>query len=126
MANKTYQQPVVLLIDRQGHENGLLEQWLKANEFCTHVASDIFDALEEINDFTVRRCADVILLEIDLSARAFVEEMFHASSGTSKIQVIAFSLNTPASGRRSKSQAGNITRLKATFSEVLPALSRAA
>jgi len=126
MASKRYHQPVILLIDRHGQENGLLKQWLKANEFCTHVANDVFEALEEITDFTVRCCPDVILLEIDSSSRDFVEEMFQISSGTSHIQIIAFSLNEPASGRRLKSRTGNITHLKATFNEVLPAFSRAA
>lgn len=126
MANRRYHQPVILLIDRQARENRLLKQWLQANEFCIHVATDIFEAIEEITDFTVRRCPDVILLEIDASARDFVEEMFQTSTGASEIQIISFSLETPAQSRRSKSQAGNITQLKTTFNEVLPPLSRAA
>lgn len=126
MASKEYQQPVLLLIDREARYNGLLKQWLKSNEFCTHVATDIFEALEEIADFTVRRCPDVILLEIDSSSRDFVEEMFLASTGTSEIRIISFSLQTPAGKGRAKSKTGNITQLKATFNEVPPALSRAA
>lgn len=127
MASKRYHQPVILLIDRQARENSLLKQWLNANEFCTHVATDVFEAIEEINDFTVRRCPDVILLEIDASSRDFVEEMFQSSLGASRIRIIAFSINTPAPGsRRIKSQAGNITQLKAIFNEAPAALSRAA
>jgi CheY-like chemotaxis protein len=126
MANKGHQHPVLLLIDREARDNGLIKQWLKSNEFCTHVATDIFEALEEITDFTVRRCPDVILLEIDSSSRDFVEEMFLTSTGTGEIRIISFSLQMPAEKRRAKFSAGNITQLKATFNEVLPALSRAA
>lgn len=126
MANKSYQQPIILLIDRQAQDNGLLKQWLTANEFCTHVATDIFEVIEEITDFTMRECPDVILLEIDSSSRGFVEEMFQSSSVTSEIRIISFSTRTPAPNRRAKSQTGNITQLKAGFNEALTALSRAA
>lgn len=123
MASQRCQQPIILLITREESENCYsLKQWLRKNKFLTREATDVFQVIEEINDFTVRRCPDVILLEVEADEHESVTEMFHVSSGTTEIQIVAFSKTTGGKNQKLAS----VSQLKAKFNEVLPPLSRAA
>lgn len=91
MTNKNGQQPMILLISKEEREEYLFKQWLEENESSVCEADDIFQVIEEINDFTVRACPDVFLLEVERASQDSVEEIFYFSSGASEIQIIAYS-----------------------------------
>jgi len=46
-------------------DRGSLRNWLESSRFNTCEASDIFQALEQISDFSVRERPDVVLLEVE-------------------------------------------------------------
>jgi len=55
--------PVILMLDKDGGKNVVVRDWFENSRFHTFVAGDIFEAIEEISDFTVEKCPDVIILE---------------------------------------------------------------
>lgn len=58
--------PVVLMIDRGlVADRNALAEWLSNSRFSSCDAVDIFEAIEEIADFTVRKCPDVIVLNYE-------------------------------------------------------------
>ena len=91
MTNKTGQQPMILLISKEEREECFFKQWLEEHESSVCEAGDIFQVIEEINDFTVRECPDIILLEVERASQDSVEEMFYFSSGASEVQIVAYS-----------------------------------
>ena len=114
------QQPVILLIDKEETADGFtLKQWLEENEYITREVSDVFEVIEEISDFTVRQCPDVILLEVETASQSLVEEVFQSSTETNQVRVVPFN-------DFGGSQAARLSRLKATFNNMTPGLSRAA
>ncbi|HEX8249401.1 MAG TPA: hypothetical protein VF599_14580 [Pyrinomonadaceae bacterium] len=91
MTSKNGQQPMILLISKEEREECFFKQWLEKNTSSICEATNIFQVIEEINDFTVRECPSVFLLEVETASQDSVEEMFYFSSGASDIQVLAYS-----------------------------------
>lgn len=92
MTNKNGQPTTtVLLISKEEREEYFFRQWFEENESSIWEANDIFQVIEEINDFTVRECPGVFLLEVERASQDSVEEMFYISSGGSDVQVLAYS-----------------------------------
>lgn len=91
MTNKNGQQPTILLISKEEREEGFFKQWLEENTSSICEATNIFQVIEEINDFTVRECPAVFLLEVETASQDSVEEIFYISSGASEVQVLAYS-----------------------------------
>lgn len=56
--------PVILLLSKQGDNNSLVKMWFEKSRFQTTQVEDVFQVLEELSDFTVRRSPDVIILEV--------------------------------------------------------------
>src|SRR5215210_675715 len=64
--------PVIVLMEKKAVvDHDLLKQWLGTQGYLAWDAADIFDALEEIADFTVRNRPDVILVEVGSLAEDF-------------------------------------------------------
>jgi hypothetical protein len=94
MTNKNGQQPMILLISREEREECFFKEWMEANSSSVCEANDIFQVIEEINDFTVRECPGVILLEVESASQNSVKEMFYFSSDASEVEVVAYSKTT--------------------------------
>lgn len=91
MTNIYGQQPVVLLISKEEREEGFFKQWLEENEPHVCEANDIFQVIEEINDFTQRQRPDVFLLEVESASPDSIQEMLYFSSDENEIQIVAYS-----------------------------------
>ena len=58
--------PIVLMIDKGlAADRRALAEWLSNSRFSSCDAVDIFEAIGEMADFTVRKCPDVIVLDCD-------------------------------------------------------------
>ena len=91
MTNKNGQQPMILLISKEEREEVFFKQWLEENEPHVCEANDIFQVFEDINDFTMRECPDVFLLEVEQASQDSIEEMLYFSDSASEIQIVAYS-----------------------------------
>lgn len=121
MNHETGQHPVILLIDETVKNGEFIKRWLEKNEFLTCEAADIFQALEEISDFTVRQCPDVVLLEIDSLSQDYAREVFQTSYGANNVSIIALSKSTNA-----EEFTAGLAQLRRKLNRALPRLSHAA
>lgn len=120
-------QPLILLVDELTEDSNSIKNWLNDNSYQTQEAANIFEAIEEISDFTVRECPDVILLSINpLSTDLkLVEEMFDDESGSDELPVYVLSKTLKITNKKNRS-AENIGQLQIKINESLPKLTKTA
>lgn len=120
-------QPLILLVDELTEDSNSIKNWLNDNSYQTQEAANIFEAIEEISDFTVRECPDVILLSVNpLSTDLkLVEEMFDDESGSDELPVYVLSKTLKITNKKSRS-AENIGQLQIKINEILPKLTKTA
>ena len=93
MKQKVNHQSVILLVEECSKENVLIKDWLESNNFSTREATNVYDALDEISDFTVDHCPDVFMLPVSSPANDFatIEELVQIYSESGDILVTTFS-----------------------------------
>src|SRR5689334_20737716 len=106
--------PVILLIDGNGSKNKSVKNWLRKSRFLTCETTDVFQALEEISDFTMRSRPDVVLLEVESLSEDFffVKEVIQTSGGRDATSIFALS----ESGKKvtdNECFEGNLNQVKA-------------
>lgn len=58
--------PVIVLLDKQASgERTEIREWFEHSRFSTCEATDVFEALEQLSDFTIETRPDVVLLNVD-------------------------------------------------------------
>jgi len=58
--------PVIVLMDKDSsNDQATIRQWFEDSRFATYEASNVFEALEQLSDFTIRKRPDVVLLDVD-------------------------------------------------------------
>ncbi len=94
MTHENTHQPVILLLDGSpSADNKFIKRWFERSRFLTCEAADIFDALEEISDFTNFQRPDVVLLEVASIPDDFqvIKRMTQTHPGPSELLIFAFS-----------------------------------
>jgi hypothetical protein len=94
MRHETTHQPVILLLDGSpSADNKFIKRWFQKSRFLTCEATDIFEALEEISDFTMSQRPDVVLLEVASLTDDFqvIKRMTQTHPGPSELLIFAFS-----------------------------------
>ena len=128
--SKDYQ-PSVLFIDELCGTKNLTRNWLQKNGCTVQEVKSLFEAMEEISDFTVEHRHDVVLLNADLFNRNFADiiEMFHGSLGATELPIFALAEeNSQLSlhdGKKSYS-AGNYLQLKELLNTFVAPLAQVA
>lgn len=58
--------PVIVLMDKESSgDQAMIRQWFEDSRFSTCEASNVFEALEHLSDFTIGTRPDVVLLDVD-------------------------------------------------------------
>ena len=94
MRHETTHQPVILLLDGSpSADNKFIKRWFEKSRFLTCEATDIFDALEEISDFTMSQRPDVVLLEVASMPDDYqlIKRMTQTHDGPNELLIFAFS-----------------------------------
>lgn len=93
MKRKNIHRSVILLVEECSQENSLIKDWLESNNFSIRETTNVYDALDEISDFTIDRCPDVFMLPVGSPANDFatIEELVQTYSDTGDIFVTTFS-----------------------------------
>ena len=93
MKTGTQHHPVILLLAKRLKTDDEVDAWLAESRYSAHEATDVFQALEQISDFTVRDTPDVVYLHVDRleSEMAMLESMLSSTAGDSFASVIAYS-----------------------------------
>lgn len=89
--------PILLLIDDENSiEFRKVSGWLPGTDLTIYDASNVLDAVEEMSDFTVRDCPDVILLKVGSFSKeysAIVRFLHCAPVNADDPRVLTFSDN---------------------------------
>jgi hypothetical protein len=93
MKTGTAHHPVILLLGKRLKTNDEVDAWLAESRYSAHEATDVFQALEHISDFTVRETPDVVYLHVDRleNELAMLESMLGSTIGDACASVIAYS-----------------------------------
>jgi hypothetical protein len=91
MTPTTLHQPVILLLGKRRNTQDEVDTWLAESGYSTCEATDVFQVLERLSDFTVGESPDVVLLHVDRDAeREMLENMLLATDGDFHASVIAY------------------------------------
>lgn len=98
MATSKQHSPVILLLGKRNKEQDSIDEWLAASRYSACEASDVFQALEQVSDFTQRDRPDVIFLHVDSigSNHEFLQMLVATAADEPDIPIIDFA-ETPKS-----------------------------
>jgi CheY-like chemotaxis protein len=122
MRHETTHQPVILLIDGSpAADNTFIKRWFEKSRFLTCETNDVFQALEEISDFTMVQRPDVILLEVESMTDGFqtVKTLTHSVAGQNEPPIFAFSENGKVINDCECFE-GNLAQLEAKLNRMIP------
>ena len=108
--------PVLLIYDtNKRYDYETVQQWFHDSQFHSYEASDVFEAIEELSDFTIQHHPDVILLKISSRAKEYSMIRHVAGEcGLSDFKIpIAVLSDTPGSDEKCHYVFGNLKQLKA-------------
>jgi len=93
MTPTTLHQPVILLLGKRVTSQDEVDAWLEESPYSICEATNVFQALEQISDFTVGKTPDVVYLHVDrLEADLeMLEHMLLGANGNLHASVIAYS-----------------------------------
>lgn len=93
MRAATQHLPVILVLGKRKNNHDEVDEWLAESRYSTHEAKDVFQALEQVSDFTVRESPDVVYLHVDRmeTELAMLEHMLVSAAGEPCASVVAFS-----------------------------------
>lgn len=92
MTSTTQHLPVILLLGKRMTSGDEVDAWLAKSPYSTCEATNVFQALEEISDFTVGTSPDVVFLHVDMLQKELemLKNMLDTSTGDVHASVIAF------------------------------------
>ena len=84
--------PVILLLGKRARGQDSIDDWLAASRYTACEAADVFQALEQVSDFTQRDRPDVIFLHVDpaVSDREFLDMLVATASDEPDVPIIDF------------------------------------
>jgi len=93
MTPTTLHQSVILLLGKRNTGRDEVDVWLEDSPYSTCEATNVFQALEQISDFTVGQTPDVVFLHVDAIAAELemLENMLLSANGDFHASVIAYS-----------------------------------
>src|SRR5215207_6137271 len=64
MASATQHPPVILLVGERSNERDTIDQWLADSRYDACEATNIFEALEQLSDFTVQTRPELVFVHV--------------------------------------------------------------
>ena len=104
--------------------NDDVDMWLAKSRFSALEAADVFQALEQVSDFTVRDIPDVVYLHVDKmdADMQMLQSMLSTTAGDSCASVLAFPDNEPQSDYAKAERLGGLQR---KLDRLIPGSARA-
>lgn len=93
MKQKSNHQSIILLVEECSKDKRQIQHWLDSHNFSARETTNVYDALDEISDFTVEQCPDVFMLPVSslITDFATIEELVETYSETGDILIATFS-----------------------------------
>ena len=100
--------PVIVLLDKQvSGERTEIREWFAHSRFSMCEATNVFEALEQLSDFTIEERPDVVLLNVDCC-----DDQLSMVEDVSEVPVVAF-----GTGRYFNADMG---RMASRLNELIP------
>ncbi len=118
--NNSNTSPVLLVYEsNERYDYDSVRQWFSDSRFNSYEASDVFEAIEELSDFTMQHYPDVILLKISAKANEYsMIRQVAIESGLSNFEMpIALLSDIPGSDEKCPFIFGNLNQLKAKLDQ---------
>ena len=99
--------------------NDDVDRWLENSRFSAHEATNVFQALEDVSDFSVRDAPDVVYCHVDRieAEMQMLQNMLLTTAGDSCASVLAFPENEPQSEYAKAERLGGLER---TLDRLIP------
>jgi hypothetical protein len=114
MDNQTHV-PVIVLLDKQDSGDCKeIREWFENSRFLTCEATNVFEALEQLSDFTIETRPDVVLLNVACS-----DDEMSLVENVSDLPVVAFP-HIGVASRPGKYFNANIGKMASRLNELIP------
>ena len=112
---------VILLLDGNAVNIRPVKEWFKKSRFSTRETTHIYQVLEDLSDFTVRTCPDVVLLEADSLSDDFftVKNILHSYFDGNKLLICALSDSGKIVNDKECFE-GNLSEIKVKLNQIFP------
>ena len=89
-ATSSHHSPVILLLGKQSAANDPFDRWLEASPYRAWEASDVFQLLDQVSDYTVRNWPDVVFLHVGATVEEldFIRSLIDAGTSEAGLPVI--------------------------------------
>ena len=86
----SHHSPVILLLAKQSITSDSLDRWLEESRYRAWEASDVFQLLDQLSDYTVRKRPDVVFLHVGATSEEqdFIRSLIEAGTSESGRRVI--------------------------------------
>ncbi len=114
---------VILLLDgKTGDDNVFIKEWFEKSRFSTYEAVDVFQAFEELSDFTMRCRPDVILIEVGSLSKNFLVIQNTVQTLSGEIEFPLFALNDEGKSEIDSANcfAANLDELEIKLDRIFP------
>ena len=117
--------PVIVLMDKEASgDRDSVREWFENSRFSTCEAADVFEALEEISDFTTESRPDVVLLDVVSFEDDYqlIHDTIEPSSETDELPILALSSQTESGESRASICCfyGSLGEVAAHLDELIP------
>lgn len=86
----SHHSPVILLLAKHSPVSDPLDRWLEESRYRAWEASDVFQLLDQVSDYTVRNWPDVVFLHVGstVEEQDFTRSLIEAGTGEAGLPVI--------------------------------------
>ena len=122
--NSVHQHPTVIILLGKRSGGDTVDRWLEESRYRTWEASDVFQLLDQVSDFTVRNRPDVVFMHVGatIEEQDFARNLIEAATGEPGFRVIDLTASTSKSER---DLITTITTLKCQLDQFIPQHSNA-
>ena len=116
----TRHSPVILLLAKQALTDDPLDRWLEESRYRAWEAADVFQLLDQVSDFTVRKRPDVVFLHMcgTNEELAFARSLIQA--GTIDAGVPVIDLASASTAKEEQDVDGTISVLATQLDQYIP------
>ena len=88
----THHSPVIVLLPKESSASDPFDRWLEESRYRAWEATDVFQLLDQMSDFTVRKRPDVVFMHVGATTEEqdFARSLIQASAPDACMRVIDF------------------------------------
>ena len=111
--------PVIVLLDKLSGSGNTVDRWLEESRYRTWEASDVFQLLDQVSDYTVRNRPDVVFMHVGSTTaeQDFTRSLIEAGTCEAGFHVIDLTAST---SKNERDLSTTISTLKYQLDQFIP------